>query len=127
MANMHAVNKDFDIALALYRELLNEDKNNPQYNYDYALALMKKGDYKDAINHLYETRDIIEISGDLYFILGNSYMELNDYDNAIKYLNIALEMSPNNKFIIEANKRLRERIAVTGNLGNDQEIQGQIP
>jgi len=59
-------------------------------------SYLKKGEYENAIDYLSEfSGDDIVIQARAYCLIGDAYMELNDYRTASEYYNMAAEYKPN--------------------------------
>jgi len=96
--------KDYDLAIAEYTEAIRLGPND-NYNYYFSRAqsyMFNTGEYDKAIA---DYKDAIRL-GDSYvfhYAIGDCYMKLDDYANAISYYEQSLQRNPNNS---EVKKKL---------------------
>ncbi|HMP99304.1 MAG TPA: tetratricopeptide repeat protein [Cyclobacteriaceae bacterium] len=68
-------------------------------NYYAGVSYMKKGNYRLAILYLedFSSKDLL-VQARAYSLIGDAYMEQQEYDNAVKYYNKAANYKPNKHF-----------------------------
>jgi len=68
-------------------------------DYRVGVAFLKEGKFEDAIDHLksFSSNDLI-LQGQAYSLIGDSYMELKDFENAEEYYAKASNYKPNEYF-----------------------------
>lgn len=103
--------KDTDKALTMIEELEQTYPDNiPEGGKILkAVYLCKKEHYKQSINILekLDKNNISSKNRQLYFyLIGSCYAKLSDYENAKKYLALAIKMNTNKKFTAKAEKNL---------------------
>lgn len=91
------------------------------------IIFMKKGQYEDAIEYLkkYKGKDVV-LQGRAYSLIGDAYVELNDFSNAITFYKKAVDYKPNEyntplymeklALVYEENGNLESCLAVYENL-----------
>lgn len=93
-ANYYYFKNQFDDAIKLYNDLLNEDKDNYEALSNMAHCYFKIGDGLLSLKYYKDANKIRDDFTSLYNV-GVSYMSLLDFKNAKIYLNKALEKNPN--------------------------------
>lgn len=99
----------------IYKELkklpINSSLTKLKFYYNYSIVLTRKGEInksislcRQGINLSIESRSLV-CFGDLYYQLGYNYFKLNNYRNALKYMNIAKGI-----FIAEKNNIVLEHV-----------------
>ena len=68
-------------------------------NFYSGTAYLKKGDFKSALLYLedFSSSDLL-VQARTYSLMGDAYMEQNDYTNAVKYYNMAADYKSNEFF-----------------------------
>ena len=75
--------KRVDEAKAVFTEILTQDAKNPEAHYGLALVLADQGNDQGAIDEFKTAAAQPSQLSAVYFGMGNSYMKLNKYDDAI--------------------------------------------
>lgn len=80
--------------------------SNIEAFYQRGLSLYEQGEFEDCIKYIntdlpkddksYETGDVNEMYGDIFFLLGNCYFEQNDFNNAVHSFDAAIQYYPDN-------------------------------
>lgn len=70
-----------------------------QKNSIYAENLIKRQSFKDAIDILITNTNVCKDHIDTYNCLGVSYFQIGDYDKAVEYLKVALDLAPKNEAV----------------------------
>lgn len=122
----------YDVACDEYSNLLESDPYNPQGNYNVGTVLYKKGDvqnseqyFKRAVEH---AQDNVDLKEQALFNLGNSYMKIKKYQDAIdSYENVLQLNEHNDKAVknLEIAKRLLELEQQKDEEQRQQKDQGQ--
>jgi len=87
--------KEFDKAIPIYEEILNEDSSHPKALAHLAIIYLMKERYIDAVNMLEKSLKVtIPIIGD-YHNLATAYNALKDYKSAIKAYEEIVKINPN--------------------------------
>ena len=90
----------YNKALIIYNKILDEKKD--KYIYDYrGDVYLKLGEYDKAILDYKKFIKYYPESGGAHYRLGQAYMQKGDKRNALKMLNKALKLLPENKKIID--------------------------
>ena len=85
-----SINHDYDKAISVFKELLNGGLDNREVNDQIIANLMKKEDFKGALDHFGSYKLRKNLKSRDYFTLGSIYFELKKYKEAIKCLNKAI-------------------------------------
>ncbi len=88
-------NDKLDESIALLKEAQKLDPENYVYRYETALAVYRKGDFKEAITLLTKLMDHKDVSRQLYQLLGNAYDLVGKDKKAFEIYDKGLERFPN--------------------------------
>ena len=87
--------KEFDKAIPIYEAILRIDNMHPQALSHLSIIFLMKKRYKEAIDMIHKSFQIVEpVIGD-YQNLATAYIALNDYTNAINSYEKAIQINPN--------------------------------
>ena len=86
--------KNYDIAINYYSKNLKQNKENTLYLTKRAICYLAKGYYTLALKDALESIELDKTSSKGYYIAALSYLEMNDIENAEKYI---FEKKTNNK------------------------------
>lgn len=121
---------DFNTAQVLFREILQQDKNNAAANIYYGLILADSKNYGESIPYLAKGISIDPRREKLSFLyLGISYYQVGDIDNALQYLTSSTKINPGSSVayyylglayekkndIVNARTALQKALALSGN------------
>lgn len=82
-------------AVEIYSKVVSEGGSFDSLFYDYGSALLKLGEYNNAISQLHTAIDLNPNNPNVWNNLGNAHLNLNQYDNAIDCFNKALTINAN--------------------------------
>ncbi len=99
--------KDYEKAYDAYLDLLKKSPNDPKVYNGLGMISYFRGDYKKTIEYLLKETEL-HSNSDSYFILGIAYGKLEEYQNAVKYLEKHLDSIP----VAEKEKRKRAESAL---------------
>jgi tetratricopeptide (TPR) repeat protein len=90
-----------------YKKILELIEKVPELerNYElkklYSLALVWDEKYNEAYNKIIEIKNMGKNDSDWYCTMASIYFNLQDYENAIKYINIAIKLDSKNEMYNE--------------------------
>lgn len=93
-AKEHFLNRDFDTAKKLFRDVLKKSPHDPVALYALGTIEVHKGHHLRGIKLLKKSLDIDEINASGWFNLGKAYEGLFDPSNAIKSYTKAISLDP---------------------------------
>ncbi|MBM17478.1 MAG: hypothetical protein CL947_00235 [Epsilonproteobacteria bacterium] len=106
-------NKNFAVAYDQYGQLVEQDPYNAEYNYNMGTVLYKQQKFVEAQYYFQRTAESLDVTSDCkeqaYFNLGNSYIQLKKYRDAIEAYEQVLKLHTNNdraRHNLEIAKRL---------------------
>ena len=88
-----------DDAINSYTDLLEEDPNNYEVEYNIGNLNYYKNNYEEAINkynQALKTKDSL-LQSDIYYNLGNTHFNLGDYQKSREYYKKSLKANPSNQ------------------------------
>lgn len=93
---------DFEIAKDYIAKAKSYIPKNPEAYYEEIFMAFKSGNYQECVNLWHDYSSELEMQNfalkcNLYFVVGNVYFELENYDNAILNYNKALSIEPQYK------------------------------
>ena len=88
-------------ALELSKKSLEYVPNSPEYLDTYGWIHYKMGDYNKALNYLYQSLEYDNKNSEVYLHLADIYIGLNNNLSALKIIESAIEISPNNSELIQ--------------------------
>lgn len=95
-ANESALNKEYDISIDIYNQILKKDNLNQKALYNKAIVLNEKGNYQEALSILDSLIKINKYNEKAYLYKIIIYTEKKDIDSAIKEYEKIIQISPNN-------------------------------
>jgi Tfp pilus assembly protein PilF len=101
MAWAYYSKKDYKSALEKYQEALRVDpfkKLRPQIEKNMGLIYFDQHDFPTAINHFSKSVELSPNFADSYFLLGESYLKINDKTNARKAFQKVVDLAPQSDF-----------------------------
>jgi tetratricopeptide (TPR) repeat protein len=122
---------EYKDALDYYNQAEIERPETPEITYNQGNALMKMGNYEEAVEKLQHAlnTDNAELQADAYFNLGNGFFEQERFQNAIQMYQKTLEIRPDDldaKFNLElARNRLKEQMKPENEENKEQKEQEQ--
>jgi len=93
--------KDYKTALIKYQEALYREPITmlqPQIEKNIGLVYFDQNNFPQAISHLKKSVEIDATLYDAQFILGESYLKVNDHDNAKQAFQAVLKVAPESSF-----------------------------
>jgi tetratricopeptide (TPR) repeat protein len=111
--NHALVEGDFKTALADFRQAAKIDPSNPHIDFNIGLTLVRMGKLNDAIAPLSRAARNPSLAGEAHFLLGASYFENRQYQQAISEL-ATLKDSPHAErslYMLEESNRLLGHVA----------------
>lgn len=106
-----------DSALAAYEDVLNMDPKNLEALTN-MLGLLKNKDPQLALEKLKDLRAAYPYQPDIAAQLGVAYAQSGDYDNALKYLNMAQALAPENAYVLYNQAVLYDKMGQSGKAGD---------
>lgn len=122
---------NFDEALEHYRNAETELPESPELDYNIASSLYMQGKYEEAVDLFTKALNSTNINQEAssHYNLGNTYFRMEDFQEAIKSYENALEINPDDldaKYNLElSRKRLKEQIKPEQQQQQDQQEQDQ--
>ena len=101
-----------DEALAAYEAVLNRDPKNLDA-LNNMLGLLKEKDPQLAVEKLQELQAAYPYSGDITAQLGVAYASTGQYDQALRYLNLADGLKPGSAFVLYNKSVLLDKMGRT--------------
>jgi len=96
--------QDFDGMLIHSKMALELFPNQPLFYFFYGASNIQKKNYQEAIDYLVIGKDFVvsnpPLLAQFYANLGDSYYRIKDYKNSDKYYEKALEIEPNNIYVL---------------------------
>jgi tetratricopeptide (TPR) repeat protein len=84
LAEFYQKNGEYDESEKIYELLVKKEPNNLEYRFQLALAYILIGKYTDAVNEYNFIENTIGVTEDISLQKQKIYLELNDFDNAVK-------------------------------------------
>jgi tetratricopeptide (TPR) repeat protein len=106
LAVVYRLKNRLNDAFELYRKIADIDENNPEPYYGIGELFYLVGDYERSIQffdraiELYIARDSAVVY-DAYYYKGIIYYAMDNYDEALKYLEAVQKVDPNNQGVNE--------------------------
>jgi GWxTD domain-containing protein len=93
-------------------------KGNPKMEFDYyltkATALFGMKDFKEALNQLMAANRVYDSDTRVLNLLGFTFLNLNNYDEALKAFEASLRLSDKQPLIIDTIKKVKEKQSAGG-------------
>lgn len=95
LANYYAEIKNYKKAILYYSKAINLNKNDyPNFYFNRGLAYIDLKDDNSALIDFLYFSELVPYDADGYSAIGNVYLGLKQYLNAISYLNTAINLNP---------------------------------
>lgn len=105
-AHEYRINGQYDEAIELYHEILDEDPEHAEALWGVGLSLMNSGDFDEALEKICRAADI-EPQNQLYLLdAGKHYTMLGMYDEAKPFFEKVVAIDAASKHGVEAQKQL---------------------
>jgi pentatricopeptide repeat protein len=95
-ALQYARNKEYDKAIALWRQITDQGCLDPDLYYNLAIIQIESKHIREALNTLNRTIELCPIHTKGLFLLGNLYSKTRQFSQAEKYLKMGLWFEPDN-------------------------------
>lgn len=95
VAELYCSEKNYDAAFDIFQKLSALDQSNAHLYYKQGWCLDAKKSFLEAITMYQIALQYQENNKDFLLAIGNDYFQLEEYKNAIIYLNLALNQDPN--------------------------------
>ena len=105
-AHEHRINGEYDEAIELYQEILDEDPEHAEALWGLGLSEMNSGDFDEALEKISRAAEL-DPDNQLYLLdAGKHYTMLGMYEEARPYFEKVIELDPASKHGAEAQKQL---------------------
>ncbi|MFP4248082.1 MAG: tetratricopeptide repeat protein [Armatimonadota bacterium] len=105
-AHEHRINGEYDEAMELYSQILDEDPEHAEALWGMGLSQMNIGEFDEALEKINQAAEI-EPDNQLYLLdAGKHYTMLGMYDEAKPYFERVIELDAASKHGAEAQKQL---------------------
>jgi tetratricopeptide (TPR) repeat protein len=105
-AHEHRINGEYDDAIELYNEILDEDPEHAEALWGLGLSEMNTGDFDAALEKIKQASDL-EPDNQLYLLdAGKHFTMLGMYEEAKPYFEKVIELDAGSKHGAEAQKQL---------------------
>ncbi len=94
LAGIASYHGQYDKAITFWKKTLEVSPERLNLNADIAEAFISLGKYREAIEELQKNK-ISQGSARVYYLLGQGYLQLKEYDESKKYFEKAIEIRPN--------------------------------
>jgi len=101
---------NLDRALELSKRSLNYSPTSPEYLDTYGWIHYKMGDYDKALNYLEQSLSYNNKNSEVYLHLADIYMILDNNSYALKIIENAIEIEPNNTELIQKKITIQKKI-----------------
>lgn len=102
--------KDLDKAVKMSKIAIEKEPNNSAFLDTYGWILFKQGKYKEAALYLEEATNKNDVTAEVFEHLGDIYIELNRYEEALDAYEDALKMSDNNFILLKKIEQIKDEI-----------------
>jgi tetratricopeptide (TPR) repeat protein len=93
LADTQTKSGDPESAMTMLQALEPANSENPDFEYELGLAMIKTGHRREGVARLEKTGEL-ERSGDAYMLAGGTLLDLNDYEQARRDLEAAVKLAP---------------------------------
>lgn len=105
-AHEHRINGQYDEAIELYRQILDEDPEQAEALWGTGLSLMNTGEFDEALEMICQAAEL-EPENQLYLLdAGKHYTMLGMYDEAKPFFEKVIALDATSKHGVEAQKQL---------------------
>lgn len=105
-AHEHRINGEYDQAIGLYRQILDEEPEHAEALWGLGLSLMNTGEFDEALELICRAAEI-EPENQLYLLdAGKHYTMLGMYDEARPYFEKVISIDAASKYGVDAQKQL---------------------
>jgi tetratricopeptide (TPR) repeat protein len=94
LGNMWYSHKVWDKAVPVYRDLLQTDPENLNYNFSLAVSLDRTGKKAESLEYYRNVLDIDPTQTKIYVLLANAYGDMKQFDKALEIIKRGLANAP---------------------------------
>lgn len=105
-AHEHRINGEYDQAIGLYQQVLDEDPEHAEALWGLGLSQMNMGEFDEALENICKASDA-EPQNQLYLLdAGKHYTMLGMYDEAKPFFQKTIAIDAGSKYGVDAQKQL---------------------